>query len=447
VPRSWRVGTLTYSLAGLLVLFAWLLLGDFGYWMRERSAAPVAQLMLKKFQASDLFTGVFLLTIPWTVILILGPVVSYWSDHYRSRWGRRIPFLLASAPITTFSIIGLAFSPAVGRWLHGLLGLAPERINFTILAVMCACWTFFEIGVVIANAIFNGLINDVVPRELLGRFFGLFRMVSLGAGVLFNYRIIGQAEQHYSIILVGIGLIYGVGMALMCWRVKEGDYPPPAQSGASDRHPVIRVLGDYWRDCLVKPYYLMTFAFIGLANLAFVPVNTFSIYAAKSFNMTMETYGRYLVVTYLCSFVIAFPIGWLADKFHPLRATLAALVLYAGVMAAGFAGIGDDTSFGVVFLAHGVLAGVYFTGVAALPQMLFPKEKFTQFAAAAGMVAAVFNMAMGPVLGALLDGLGGDYRYVFLAGSVLAIGSLVLGVVIHVQWKKLGGKAAYVAPA
>jgi hypothetical protein len=33
--------------------------------MRERSAAPVAQLMLKKYQASDFVTGIFLLTIPW----------------------------------------------------------------------------------------------------------------------------------------------------------------------------------------------------------------------------------------------------------------------------------------------------------------------------------------------------------------------------------------------
>jgi hypothetical protein len=40
---------------------------------------------------------------------------------------------------------------------------------------------------VIANAVFGGLINDVVPPALIGRFFGLFRAVSLLAGIIFNF--------------------------------------------------------------------------------------------------------------------------------------------------------------------------------------------------------------------------------------------------------------------
>lgn len=442
--KVWRLGTLTYSLGALLLLFFWLLLGDFSYMMRERSAAPVAQLMLKKYEASDLVTGVFLLTIPWAIILVVGPAVSYWSDHHRSRWGRRIPFLLFPTPFVTLSMIGLAYSPPIGRWLHAALGLAPDRVNLTILLVMGLCWTVFEIGVVISNSVFNGLINDVVPRELLGRFYGLFRAVSLGVGVLFNYKIIGHAEQHYTLILASIGLIYGAGMTVMCLRVKEGDYPPPPPRRAG--HPVLGALGDYWRDCFRKPYYLLVFLFLGVANLAFVPVNLFSIYAAKSYDMSMETYGRYLVVTYICSFVLAFPLGWLADRLHPLRVGLGAIGLYGGVMLVGFLGMHDAPSFGWVFLLHGVLAGTFFTGAAALPQMLFPAPKFAQFAAAAGLIAALFNMALGPVLGALLDALGNQYRYTFLAGAVIAALALGLGVWLHRRWQALGGRTGYVAP-
>jgi len=80
--KTWSVGTLTYTTAGLALLFTWLLFGDFAYMLRERSAVPVTQLMLKKHQASDFFTGIFLLTIPqaiifsWVRSLVIGAIVT-----------------------------------------------------------------------------------------------------------------------------------------------------------------------------------------------------------------------------------------------------------------------------------------------------------------------------------------------------------------------------------
>jgi MFS family permease len=378
------------------------------------------------------------------VILLAGPTVSYWSDRHRSRRGRRIPFLLLPTPFVTLAMFGLAYSPRIGPVLHRLFGGDPATVNHTILLTMGLFWMVFEIGVVISNSVFNGLINDVVPREWLGRFYGLFRAVGLGAGILFNYKIIGHAEENYTIILASIGLIYGVGFTVMCLRVKEGEYPPTTE--ASRANPVLGAIGDYFRDCFSKPYYLWVFIFLGLANVAFVPVNLFSIYAAKSFGMSMDVYGKYLVVTFITSFLLAFPLGWLADRFHPLRVGLGALLLYALLMAAGFGWMHDLKSFGLVFLGHGILSGTFFTGTAAIAQMLFPKLKFAQFAAAAGLIAAFFNMVLGPVLGAVLDRLGSDYRYTFLAGSMLAVGSLGLGLFVHRRWQQHGGQSAYVAP-
>jgi MFS family permease len=441
--KIWSIGTLTYTSAGLVLLFTWLLFGDFAYMMRERSAAPVAQLMLKKFQATDFVTGLFLLTIPQAIIFLAGPTVSYWSDRHRGRRGRRIPFLLLPTPFVTLAMFGLAYSPRIGPVLHRLCGGDPASVNHTILLTMGLFWMVFEIGVVISNAVFNALINDVVPREWLGRFYGLFRAVGLGAGILFNYKIIGHAEENYSIILASIGIIYGLGFTVMCLRVKEGDYPPPAPSQAN---PVAGAMRDYFRDCLSQPYYLWVFCFIGLANAAFLPVNTFAIYAAKSYGMSMETYGKYLAATFICSFLLSFPLGWLADRFHPLRVGQGALLLYAGFMLVGFLWMHDPLSFGPVLLAHGIVSGIFYTGTAAIGQMLFPKLKFAQFAAAGLLIAAIFNMALGPLLGAALDRLGSDYRYTCLAGSALAVVSLGLGSVVHRRWQQLGGRLNYIAP-
>ena len=38
--KLWRVGTLTYAFGGLVILFSWLLWGDFAWSMRDRAVAP-----------------------------------------------------------------------------------------------------------------------------------------------------------------------------------------------------------------------------------------------------------------------------------------------------------------------------------------------------------------------------------------------------------------------
>jgi MFS family permease len=107
----------------------------------------------------------------------------------------------------------------------------------------------------------------------------------------------------------------------------------------------------------------------------------------------------------------------------------------------------DQASFGVALLVHGVVSGIYWTGTAAIGQMLYPQMKFAQFGAAGGLITAGFSMCLGPVLGLLLDALGNDYRYTFLAGSVLAFASVGLGWVVYRKWQQHGGQHHYVAPA
>jgi MFS family permease len=441
----WTAGSLKYTTAGLTLLFLWLLFGDFAYMLRERSAAPATQLMLKQYQASDFATGIFLLTIPQAIIFFLGPVISYWSDRHRGRWGRRIPFLLWPTPITSLAMVGLGYSPFLGTALHHWLGRSPGTEHLTILMVMVTFWTIFEIGVVISNSVFNGLINDVVPRAWLGRFYGMFRAVGLAVGILFNYQIIGQVEGNFTLFFTCIGLIYGVGFSIMCLRVREGSYPPPParEVGTS----LFRVaIGDYYRDCFSRPYYLWVFCFVGLSTATFLPVNTFAIFAAKSFGMSMEVYGKYLVATFACSFLLSVPIGWLVDRFHPIRVAQVSLVLYGSLLLIAFFFLRDQASFGVALLIHGVVSGIYWTGTAAIGQMLYPQLKFAQFGAAGGLITAAFSMCLGPVLGLLLDALGNDYRYTFLAGSVLAFASVGLGWVVYRKWQKHGGQRDYVAP-
>lgn len=444
--KTWRAGTLTYTTGALVVLFLWLLIGDFSWQMKERGTQPVVQVMLRQFHASDFLTGFLVLALPAAIGIFLTPIISYRSDRHRGRWGRRIPFLLATAPVTTLSMCGMAFSPMIGTWLHGRMGWGPETLNLTVILVLGFFWTLLDFATVVATALFGALVNDVVPRALIGRFYGLFRVVSLLAGIIFNSLVIGHAEAYYVPILAGVGLLFGLGITVMCLAVKEGEYPAPRVPVPGEKRGFIIAVKTYARDCFSKPYYLWVYAAMGFALLAFGPVNLYAIYARESFGLSLTGYGKYIYIAYCCSLLLAYPLGWMADRFHPLRMAVGTLAVYAVVMAVGYFGIVGPKSFGVVFLLHIVLSGCYFTGAAALGPMLFPKLKFAEFASAGAVLIAIGNILLGLLLGSFLDLLGHDYRFTFGLGAVIALLALGSTLVVYRRFQALGGMQGYVAP-
>ncbi|NDD57422.1 MAG: hypothetical protein EBZ44_06900 [Verrucomicrobia bacterium] len=197
-PPSWKVGTLTYSAFGLGALTFWLLWGDVAWAMRERSVPSVMQLLFQKFGASNLVSGLLIATLPYTLVLLIGPIVSFRSDRHRGPWGRRIPYLAVHIPFAVLSMFAVAASPQLGQFLHGFLGSVSPGLNLCTLFIIAMGWAVFELATVVANAVFYGLINDVVPSPLLGRFYGVFRAVSLLASILFNYYVFMRSSTSPS---------------------------------------------------------------------------------------------------------------------------------------------------------------------------------------------------------------------------------------------------------
>ena len=447
-PPIWRVGTLTYTTGGLVVLFAWLLWGDFAWSLKDRSVPPVVQLLLKSFNTSDVIMGILIGSLPAAVGLFLAPVISYKSDRHRGKWGRRVPFILLTTPITSFSMFGLAASPWLGMRLHEVLGPSSPGTTTSFLIVFGICWTLFEFATVAANALFGALVNDVVPQPVIGRFFGLFRALSLIAGMVFNFYIIGHAGEYYAWIFIGMGLLYGVGVTLMCLKVKEGEYPapPPAEAVHGRRGGFLAAVKTYFHECFGHSYYLWYFAAVTLATIAMSPVNLFSVPYAASIAMDMGEYGKWVTWAYFCSLILAYPLGALADRIHPLRLTMIAMVLYTA--AAIWSGIyaRNAENFGIALFCHTVISGIFFTASASLPQRLLPRSRFAELVSAGGIVLSICNVAFPFALGAFLDHAHHDYSYTFFIGAALSVTSFVFLLVLHGKFMARGGPKGYVAP-
>ena len=170
----------------------------------------------------------------------------------------------------------------------------------------------------------------------------------------------------------------------MCFFVKEGKYPPPEEIPA-DKSKFQRVFGaliDYFRQCFSVPYYRWIIVALLLANISFHPINDFSIQYAKAIDVPDSTYGQLLAITYCFSIVLSYPLGALADRFHPIRTSFISLAAYAVLMLVGWLVVGNPwqkeityhipglmagskslvlSSFAIVFIIHGVVSGCFFT--------------------------------------------------------------------------------------
>jgi MFS family permease len=446
-PRQlWTVGTLSYTAGGLVILFCWLLAGDAAWSMKERSVMWVVQLLIKKFEASDLVAGLLIGTLPQALALVLTPIIGYRSDRHRGRWGRRIPFLLIPTPIAALSMLGLAYSPALGEFLHGVLGARSPGLNPSILIVFGVFWTIFEVATVVANAVFYGLINDVVPKELLGRFYGLFRGVGLMVAIAFNFWLFGKAETHYTAIFIGIGILYGAGFTAMCLKVKEGGYPPPPSEPPGRAGGFAPALVTYFRECFSRSYYVWIYVTITFSWMALHLINLNNLFFARSVGMPMDTYGKYLSATFVISFCLSYLLGIFADRFHPLRLGLVLMGIYAAVVMAG--GLFADTAarFGIALISYGVFSGSWQTATASLTLRLFPKSRFAQIDSARGLVQSFGLMLIAPAMGLYLDRTGHHYQHVYITSAILALLALGSGLVVYRQFKRFGGERAYVAP-
>jgi len=444
----WQAGTLTYTTGGLVVLFLWLLWGDFAWAMRDRSVGPMAQWYLKHLNVPNILFALLISTFPATIGLVLGPIISYKSDRHRGPRGRRIPFLLITTPIAAFGMIGLGLCPILGPLLHQAMGSSSPGERVATLICFGVFWAAFEFATIAASAVFGGLINDVVPAPLFGRFHGLFRAVSLIDGMIFNYWLIGKVDTHFTVLLIVIAVFYGTAFMWVCFRVKEGVYPPPPPEEESPS-PVggfIKGAKTYFRECFSRSYYVWVFVMLTIAALSSMPVNTFMIPYAHSLGMSMDAYGKCMATIFLVSLILAYPLGWLADAFHPLRTGLACLAGYLAVTAWGALYARTPETFAIALVLHGVLSGCYYTSAASLGLRLFPRSKFAQFASASGIIGSLCGMTLGPLIGTMIDVTGNLYHYTFTAGCALSVIALATGWHVHGKFMRLGGPKNYIAP-
>jgi MFS family permease len=145
------------------------------------------------------------------VSMVVAPLFGAWSDHVRSRWGRRKPFLVVGTAGNVLGLLALSAIPS-----------SPSALVPYVIAFM-----WLELFNNLATAPYAALIPDLVPREQRGSasgWMGLMTMLGtfLGGITGLVLKHIGGISGAY----IGIAVIMSLGMLGTVLTVSEPT--PPA---------------------------------------------------------------------------------------------------------------------------------------------------------------------------------------------------------------------------
>ena len=323
--------------------------------------------------------------------------------------------------------------------------LAYEKIRLADRHKTSVVFQFFNL---IVGSIYYYIFADVIPHQFIGRFMAGLNLAGATGGFLFNFFVMPYIVDYAPAVFTGIGLLYLVCFMLMCFFVKEGEYPPPKavqRQGMPVAKRLAEWIGIYFRQCY--RHWFFTFLFLGTAlnNASTVCRGTFNLlFATKELQMTAGQFGKVMAVGAVVSVGVVVLTGYLMDRLHPLRVFVASGVIVIAANVWGYFYVTDYASFFVVGIAISVVYAVQFVSNGPVFIELFPPDKFGQFSSANAMMNSVLLIFANYFGGVAIDRFG--YRFIFVWDTIFTVGATAALLFVYVRWKQLGGAEYYTPP-
>jgi MFS family permease len=458
--KTYHCGTLTYTKMGLFVLFAWLLWGDFCFTMMEAVVPSILPLKLKDLGCSNWLMGLILTTAPGILNMTVCPYVSFKSDRYRSKWGRRIPFIIWTMPFLCASLALMGMSDDICGLLQRnsefLRQFAPATVTIALIAVFLIMFQFFNMFV---GSVFWYLFNDVVPAQFLARFMGAFRIVGTGAGALYNFFIFKFAESHMREIFIGASVLYLIGFGIACLMIKEGKYPPPEGENENSSKGM-EGIKTFFRESFSHKFYWFRFLSTSFAATSGA-IGMFGIFFNREMGLSLDQIGKINAIGSIAMMAAMYFMAIFVDRWHPLRITVYGTVfgVLGCFMSLVWVFVNIPGNYFFWLNLGNVLIGTFLgalVGVAGLPteMRLFPQSRFGQFCSAQAGLRSTFTVISGMLAGLFIDLVrnlcnGSDYayRFIFLWMTIFSGISAIFLVKVYIEWHRMGGDKHFHPPA
>ena len=419
---------------------------QFAWQMRIILSGPVTE----SLGASPFLFGLIWLAGPVTGIVVQ-PIIGALSDKTQTIFGRRVPYLFGGA---LFASIGLFLLPNSGN-LASLFGEnAPAWLGLLIAAAMI--W-IIDACVNAAQGPYRALIPDNMPKEqhavansFLSFAIGLGSVIAAGTAPFLKWAFGYQMSVNAQFYMAGIAFL--LAMIWTCLTIKERKIEKIETKEEIKEPTFIENVKEFFKMSpeVSKICTMQFFAWIGLMSMMifFTQYAVHTIFgvpdlanadaATKEMFLAASTDGAnfssicFAVFNLIC-FIVAIPIGKLADKFGNKKIHILSLVSMAiaylimacsadknlVLFAMGFAGIGWSSTLALPFAmlskyikpgTEGSIMGVFNIFIAA-PQILV-----------CTLLAKIIDSAKITLDGGLYNN---HWEYAFFIGAVMLILSAI----------------------
>ena len=348
--------------------------------------------------------------------MVIQPVAGGLSDHTRSSWGKRRPWILAGT---------LASAPF-------LAGMALAGDYWALLVA----YLLLQIVSNSAHGPAQGLIPDLVPDEQRGLASGvknLFDMGGLVVASLATGQLMGRGNPTVAFAIVGSVLVVSALVTAMTTRERSADSFQRATTdeGLRDLFRVeFRRYPDY-RQLLVSRFLIL---------LGIYAVQVFAQYYIRDrlgASNPAEVTGNLMATIGLTLTLLVFPAGALSDRYGRMRMNLLGGTLAAlGVFLLVF--VQDVSSLYVVGGIIGMATGMFLSVNWALATDLIPSQEAGKYLGLSNLATAGAGAAS-RLAGPLIDGLNGLRPGLFLgypALFFLATASTLMGTLLMLRIRR-----------
>ncbi|RME50536.1 MAG: MFS transporter [Caldilineae bacterium] len=373
----------------------------------------------------------FIMSLDNIAAVFIQPWIGVQSDRTRTRFGRRIPYILVGAPITVAGFIAIPFAV---RLIPPELSGQLSRLTVPFALLMGAL-----VVTLLAAAIYRtpaiALMPDIVPSRFRSQANGIINLMG-GLGVVIGLFAGGWLfDRDITLPFVVGGVLVLVSSAIVVAFIKEppaAHQPPPeAQPGLLDN------LRHVWRDEDRSVFNLLLAIFAWF--LAYNALETFfTSYATFELGVTTGRASQLFTIAGGVFILFAVPAGYIAGRIGRKRTILGGL----GGFVLGVVMILLLNNLTVVIVALVIVGASWaLVNINSLP-MVVDSVSQEQLGAYTGLYyfASMSAAIIGPIaIGQVIDWLG--YPAMFLASAV------ALGTAAWLLSRVTRGEALPEAPA
>ncbi len=279
-------------------------------WAIHDSYVPV---FLGKDFALDASMVGTILTVNTILVFLIQPSIGSLSDRIRTRFGRRMPFILIFAPLAA---IGFAILPMLVQ--PSLLGVFILVLILTIIAL-----AMFRTPVI-------ALMPDITPSQFRSQANGLINLMG-GIGAILAFAggaALFKMNPAYPFWAASILLVLACGIVL--WRIRE---PKDSTTKAVEARPgLVASLRKIFQEKEKSALLLLLAIFAWFVGYNAVS-KFFTLYGVIALKMDPGQASFLLTFLALMFVIFAVPSGYIAAKFGRRRTILVGIAILGLLMA------------------------------------------------------------------------------------------------------------------